>query len=336
MLCEIDTMGRGALERHSPYDFHNIPAMTDHPLLEFFVIGAQKCATTWLYQCLRAHPGVHVSRHKEEAFYVGGDEYERQGHAAFMDSIGTGPPHALSGDVSVNYLIDPQSPASLKAHFPQARIVAILRNPVDRFVSAYHWYYRKNEIQESLSDCVQNVLDMDAGALVRKTQDLWQRGLYGKQLKRYLEVFQANQMLILNQETELQDAQAAFAKVCQFIGADASVMPAIANSRPKQYSGNRLLVGLERKFPNSRYVAEGVNRAHQLICRFKGTEAVSLDPSLRQALLEKYRPDIEQLISNVENMPADQVSPLASFKAWLPDAVHQGTASQPVRDRGGL
>jgi len=285
--------------------------------ISFYVLGAQKCATTWLYQSLRAQAGVHVSRHKQEDLYVGGTEYARLGWAGFLETMGTWPAGAGVGDVSVNYLYDPRSASALYEVSPQARLIILLRNPVDRFTSAFHWNYRKNQLQGTLAEAAKCVLDhrCEPGDLYH---ELFARGLYGEQLERYLACFPADQFFIVNQEAELkQNPEEVYRRIVGLLGVEAGDLPEAVHTRPKQASGHRWLMQLERMQPHSRYVAESVNRLHQWLRRRGADEAEALDPVLRERLAERYQDDHQKLLGLLEGIPSTQVSPLESFRSWL-------------------
>jgi hypothetical protein len=139
-------------------------------LPDFFLMGAPKCGTTSLHQYLGQHPGLYMSPIKEPHFFS--DEVRvrnfdpvmkakaaaRAGDLrAWLDGPGRGPfsggpigTHTdyislfreagqcrLAGESSTCYLWSPTAPRNIADHVPHARILAVLRNPIDRAFSQY-------------------------------------------------------------------------------------------------------------------------------------------------------------------------------------------------------
>ena len=111
-------------------------------LPNFIVIGAAKSGTSSLHHYLRAHPEVFTPKLKEINFFAYDgkhldvhywaktqDEYQR-----FFDDVGAA---IAIGEVAPLYLCSPVAPDNIRRVLPDARLVAILRNPVDRAYSAY-------------------------------------------------------------------------------------------------------------------------------------------------------------------------------------------------------
>src|SRR3954451_14010239 len=111
----------------------------------FCVLGAGKAGTTWLFEVLAAHPHVTVARAKETMFF---DENFHRGlgwyHSLFPDS--TGQP---VGEVSNSYLAAPAVPERMAAYNPGMRLVALLRDPIDRALSNYLFFVRNGQVSGS-------------------------------------------------------------------------------------------------------------------------------------------------------------------------------------------
>ena len=79
--------------------------------LNFLVIGAQKCATTWLFECLNEHPDICLPKHKREVEYMGGPLYKEQGGQQwYLSLLNHCDNNKVKGDVSVEYIINNESP----------------------------------------------------------------------------------------------------------------------------------------------------------------------------------------------------------------------------------
>ena len=78
--------------------------------LDFLVIGAQKCATSWLYYCLKDHPELYLPAKKREIQYLGGRLFHEKGVDWYFSLFQGAHRNQKIGDVSVEYIFDQQSP----------------------------------------------------------------------------------------------------------------------------------------------------------------------------------------------------------------------------------
>jgi len=105
----------------------------------FVIAGAQKCGTTSLAGAVRQHPQIHLSRRKEIHFF---DRHFDRGLDWYREQFTPKPHHAQVGEATPAYMYDPVARERMIATLPEARIVIILRNPVDRAYSHY-WHKRR-------------------------------------------------------------------------------------------------------------------------------------------------------------------------------------------------
>lgn len=173
----------------------------------FFVVGAQKAGTTSLYHYLDQHPEIYMSPAKEPFFFD--HEIDSSGrlirqkfgrrslsrkprfatigeYQALFDGVRE---EKAIGEASPLYIYAPGTAERIKRYVPEARIVALLRNPADRAYSAFLYAVRIGV--EPLTDFAQALEDED-----RRIRDNWHyvyryrdRGLYCRQLKAYFDVF---------------------------------------------------------------------------------------------------------------------------------------------------
>src|SRR5215472_8103927 len=116
---------------------------TQKNIPDFLVIGSQKCATSWLYDCLNEHPQICMPRHKREIEYIGGQLYKEKGMDWYLSLLGHCNGEKVKGDVSVEYIVNDESPRLLYDLNPNLKFILNVRNPVDRAMSALNWYTRK-------------------------------------------------------------------------------------------------------------------------------------------------------------------------------------------------
>ena len=110
----------------------------------FLIIGAQRCGTTSLYSYLAEHPLIIPAARKEVHFfdvnYARGPKWYRQQFASRLDPALRRSPRLrwTTGEASPYYLFHPLAPRRAAQLLPKVKLIAILRNPVDRALSHYH------------------------------------------------------------------------------------------------------------------------------------------------------------------------------------------------------
>jgi hypothetical protein len=227
----VDTTPKQGLSlpcnRASNLKFIHFPFGT-MPAPDFIVIGGQKCGTTWLRYHLRQHPGVYVPTNEAQFFNrsqnlaKGQDWYE-----SFFSKAG---PNQVVGDKSPDYLWTTSDGA--RSHiagsherihelYPDMKLVVTLRNPVNRAVSALNHFIRRGHISP--------LYGIDAllfGAEHARIEGLGiiEKGFYYRELRCYLDLFPADQVLLLVFEEDiLQTPQRTLTRLYDFIGVDPSV-----------------------------------------------------------------------------------------------------------------
>ncbi|MGD8608262.1 MAG: hypothetical protein PVH21_13275, partial [Myxococcales bacterium] len=145
-------------------------------LPSFLCIGAPKCATTWLFHCLDEHPELFVPDFKEINFFSvcrWGNDYETRGISYYVRLFEAAGPVRIIGDFSPNLLQDPFAPERVAAIIPEARLIVMIRNPVERSRSHYHYVRNRTHYQGySLLEILEDPSRDPAGFL--------SQGLYGE------------------------------------------------------------------------------------------------------------------------------------------------------------
>ena len=279
------------------------------PPLDFVVIGAYKAATTSLHLTMAGHPDIFVPDRKEPSYYafegLSAEEIARNpiSRTAVTDPVKyralfrRAPADALVGEVSPEYLKNERCAAILSRHHPGARLIAILRHPVDRAFSDYLMYRRDGV--EPCSSFADALAQQDARRERReRTGHYIDTGMYGAQLRRYYEEFPDEQILVLLQEQLAQDRHAVLERLAGFLGIDAAgfdKVPIEANrsgiptgvvSRAL-YTARRQFRGLGRVLPN------GLVRRLDSMSQRTLTRP-ELDPAVRARLLETFGADIDE------------------------------------------
>ena len=106
--------------------------------VDFFIAGSPKCGTTALFEYLAAHPSVFMPPCKEPNFFCADiDTGSRSSLSAYRTLFAAAPPHTLTGEASALYLYSEVAIPSIMAHNPSAKIIVMLRHPVEAARSLY-------------------------------------------------------------------------------------------------------------------------------------------------------------------------------------------------------
>jgi hypothetical protein len=197
------------------------------PLPDFLVLGAQKAGTTALYAYLRRHPEITGPAWKEVSFF---DRHWARGTRWYRGNFPLRRGAAAVGEASPSYLFHPLAPERVRSVVPEARLVALLRNPVERAYSHYQhelafgreplpFEEALDREEERLEGEVERLL-ADAAYFSRAWWDhtYVARGLYAEQLERWLAVFPREQLLVLPTDELARDAGGSYARVLEFLG----------------------------------------------------------------------------------------------------------------------
>lgn len=106
-------------------------------LPDFLGIGAQRCGTTWLYENLRAHPEIFMPDKKELNFFSEINGNYAKGLPWYENYFKDASPTDRKGEITPEYLLDPSVPGRIIKALDTVKVIAILRNPLDRALSSY-------------------------------------------------------------------------------------------------------------------------------------------------------------------------------------------------------
>lgn len=190
-------------------------------LPNFLVIGAQKAGTTWLYDVLRRHPDIFLPETKELSYFCqldsDGNElnhFSRLDLAWYEGFFSAQDTETAIGEISPMYLCDEMAPRRIASTFPSIKLIAALRDPVERAASEYWMTFNKRASMPPLAE----ILEKDNDLILR-------RGLYGGQLETYFSLFPRENILVLVFEEMMADRDAALDHICRFLGVDPALQP---------------------------------------------------------------------------------------------------------------
>lgn len=277
--------------------------------LDFLVIGAQKCATSWLYYCLKEHPELHLPSKKREVEYLGGDLFQARGDEWYFSLLGGADTGQKVGDVSIEYLFDCRSPKVVHKFSPGVRLVVSLRNPIDRIISAYYWNLRKGLIaklplEEGIQAAMENFADCEKNVRGNPYSDLINRGFYDIQIERYMEYFDKEQILFLLFEDLKINSLNVLRILYDFIGVESNFKPPSLNAKPKKNTYLPLFIFIERYMGNFFAFGKIMDIINHSAHRFGiGVRKPALSGELKFKLNELFAPHVEKLYQILKSFP---------------------------------
>lgn len=215
------------------------------PVPDFLVLGAQKAGTTALYAYLRWHPEITGPSWKEVSFF---DRHWWRGESWYRGQFPLRSGGRLVGEASPSYLFHPLAPERVRALVPDARLVAVLRNPVDRAYSHYQHEVSLGREPLSFEAALAAEEERTRGEVERLVADprafspaWWDhtyvaRGLYAEQLERWLAVFPREQLLVMRSEDLGERPETTYGEILAFLGARAHSLPEYPRVFEREYA----------------------------------------------------------------------------------------------------
>lgn len=202
----------------------------------FFVIGAQRCGSTSMWRYLRAHPEIFMADAKEPGFvcFTGGVPVFSHGgdpnflgqivtdEAAYLELFSEGADHRYRGESSSFYLYFDEAQAELQRRFPDARLLIILRDPIDRIWSSFNYLRR---LGGEPIDSLEAALDAEPVRIDENWEPLFHyvtESRYAEQLERLYEKFDRSQVFVSVLERLESDGDAEMRRIFDWLGVDAA------------------------------------------------------------------------------------------------------------------
>jgi hypothetical protein len=218
---------------------------TARVLPDFLVIGAQKAGTTSLYAYLSTHPDILPAAHKEIHYFdLNYGEGERWYRAMFptrrrIATVGRdGSRRVVTGEASPYYLFHPLAAARAAQTLPDARLIVLLRDPVQRAWSHYRHEVRAGRERLGFADALAAEPARLAGAeaalraglanaatVAHRTSSYIARGRYAQQLRRWLEHYPRESLLVVQAEDLFEAPVREFGRVVAHLGVVGMAQP---------------------------------------------------------------------------------------------------------------
>lgn len=247
----------------------------------FLIIGAAKAGTSSLYEYLKQHPQIWMSPIKETNFFaLEGETLDFSGPAD-QDCISSfsitkiedyltmfqGVSNEIAiGEASPQYLYSPKAPKRIQHYIPETKLIAILRNPVERAHSQFLMFIRDG--REPLRDFAK-AIEQEETRMRNNWEWAWQYigvGFYYVHLQRYFDTFDHNQIKVYLFDDLTTNPAGILQDIFRFLGVDDSFIPDMSVRH------NVTVIPQDRKPPE-----------------------LKLKLELRRRLIEVYREDISRL-----------------------------------------
>jgi hypothetical protein len=289
-------------------------------LPNFMIIGAGKSGTTSVYQYLKQHPAIYVSPIKETNFFAI-DDFKASVSGPWPPEADRFPIRTLEqygalfgyvtnetaiGEASIRYLGSPRAPGRIKDTLPDVKLIAILRDPVERAYSSYFHQVRDAVETRSLRQAIDDEIKgtVDGSTTLTYAQRRYMRlGFYHQHLSRYFELFDRRRISVFLFEDLKEEPDKLLREMFDFLEVDPSFKPDVSvrynvSGSPK----NEILFNLTKKRPLTTAVKRWLPGwvRDPIAGRFEKLRGGQLtkppiDPSLRGLLIEEYRQDLLRL-----------------------------------------
>jgi hypothetical protein len=285
------------------------------PLPDFFVAGAPKAGTTAVHAALARHPSLYMSAVKEPKFFLTdgppparggpGDAqtyrehvWRRDDYEALFDPAPAG---ALRGESTPFYLYNRGAQRRIRALLPEARLIVILRDPVERAHSnwTHLWSAGLDPVGDFVLACAQEEDRKAAG-----WADFWHYtslGRYGEQLEHLYTVFPREQVLVFRYRALIESPARVLDRICAFLGVRQGVLTEVPRENVTAHPQRSLrhrgvsralrLASAAGRLPGASAVTGSLERILQRDSRPRQP----LTWAQRQALLPRFEADIRLL-----------------------------------------
>jgi hypothetical protein len=300
-------------------------------LPNFFLVGAGKGGTTSFYHYLDQHPDIFMSPIKEPSYfaselrpenfvpefrralqreleatrkYLKGPMTEKRfgGPVVDWDDYGllfrNARTQTAIGEASVSYLWSKTAARNIAARIPDARIMMILRNPVERAFSQYHHAVTGGWLRTSFHDQLQISLRTGSESFDVLNPHL-AYGLYYEQVRRYLDLFPAEKVKIFLYDDYRDHPRRVLAETFQFLGVDPNepldlTKRSLEPRVPRSLLAARLLKGSGLWQPLASAAPDFFKPAMKR-AMLRPRASLIMEPRDQQTLLEYYREDVGKL-----------------------------------------
>ena len=278
----------------------------------FFIVGTQRAGTTSLYNYLKKIPGVYMSRVKEPSYFA--PNYVRPDAGRFLRDkeeylrlFKNARGYIAVGEASPSYLSDPDAPKLIHQTVPNARIIMILRDPIERAYS-YYLIKKRGGMKSSFYDELIRDYESRVKVAGRSQLSYIELGMYYEQVKRYFDTFGREQVKVIIFEEFVQHLEQTVNEVLAFLGVNYNVTEIREQYNP--YSVPRSSFALWifaffrwlrarniKTYKIATLLPHSLMRSFREKMLFKRNQKPKIDPKAVKFLQEIYHDDVIRLES---------------------------------------
>jgi len=285
----------------------------DYKLPNFICVGAQKAGTTTLHDILNQHPDIYLPKIKETKFFQNNKKYRKGLDFYKNEFFSNWNGEKIIGEIDPSYMYFDYVPERIYKHLGKdLKLIFILRNPVDRAYSHYWMSYRRGYEKETFENAVElEPTRLKIDEFHKLHFSYISRGLYAKQLKRYLNYFsKRNMFFIIFEEDFIKKREKTIKSLLTFLGVDTDVrlnldirrnpssLPRIEFLRDFIYKPNTIKSFMKKILPSSNFIRKllkTIDNLNQKEIRY------SIDEKFKKELMQKYFiNDIKELEKIIE------------------------------------
>ena len=284
------------------------------PKPNFFIVGAPRCGTTAMYEYLKAHPDIFMPVYDKEPHYFGSDLTSprfarfRGNEEKYLRLFANAGSASRVGEGSVQYLYSRRAAQEIYDFNPDARIIIMLRNPIDMIYSLHSLMCAVGE--EDITDFAEALaaevdrkqgLRLPRGHYFGREMFLYTEvGQFSEQIERYWAAFGQDQVFIVIFDDFRANTELVYRQTLDFLGVDADFQTDLKRINANLEPRSKLLMKLlrNRRLAQITSFFEPLAMPVYVRLRAMNTREVQrpqLNSVVRTQLAEYFRPDVERL-----------------------------------------
>ncbi|MDX8339290.1 sulfotransferase domain-containing protein [Draconibacterium sp. IB214405] len=282
---------------------NNLSIDKNKMLPTFVIIGAQKSASTFMQECLSDHSDIFLP-HGETPFFESPD-YENA-DIKELSKLFNGRTEKCLGIKRPNYIGKPEVPARIQKHLPNSKLIAVLRNPVDRAISAYfhnvnYGFIPPIDVEIGIRKIISKTSFVSDN---KRSSEIIEFGYYYKYLKEYNYFIKNNNLLIFLHEDIISSPLDSIQIAYKYLDVNPNYIPKSLDDRPMKvlYNIHRLKWVVKRNRLLYMYNADKTRLSKK---QLKFTDKVlaysitKFDEKILSLFFPNQKPQISQELKNI-------------------------------------